>query len=66
MSMKRDSWPFLLACTIASPCLGREPKTRVTIMTSLNFKMVYYIIMDSCIYLTTLFDSKYSKPGMMF
>jgi hypothetical protein len=34
-------------------------------MTSLSFKMVYYIMMDLCMYLTTLFDSKYSKPSMV-
>jgi hypothetical protein len=30
-SMKCDSQAFLLACTFASPCLGHEPKARVTI-----------------------------------
>jgi len=32
---------------------------------SLSFKMVYYIMMDSCMYLTTMFDSKYYKLGMI-
>jgi hypothetical protein len=31
-SMKCDSWASLLAHTFASPCLGREPKTRVAII----------------------------------
>jgi hypothetical protein len=29
-SMKCDSWASLLACNLASPCLGHEPKVRVT------------------------------------
>jgi hypothetical protein len=28
-SMRCDSWASLLACTLASPCLGHEPKVRV-------------------------------------
>jgi len=28
-SMRCDSWASLLAYTFASPCLGREPKTKV-------------------------------------
>jgi hypothetical protein len=30
--MKRDSWASLLACTLASPCPGREPKVKVAIV----------------------------------
>jgi len=34
-STRCDSWASLLALTLASPCLGREPKARVAI-TLLN------------------------------
>jgi hypothetical protein len=28
-NMRCDSWASLLACNLASPCLGREPKAKV-------------------------------------
>jgi len=27
--MRCDSWASLLACNLANPCLGREPKAKV-------------------------------------
>jgi hypothetical protein len=38
MSMKCDSWASFLALTFVSPCLGHEPKAKVTttIQTSLH------------------------------
>ncbi len=36
------------------------------VMTSLSFKMFCYIMMNFCIYLMALFNSKYFKLDMMF
>jgi hypothetical protein len=32
-NMKCDSWASLLARTLANPCLGREPRAKVTTLT---------------------------------
>jgi hypothetical protein len=56
--------PLLLASKVDKRI---EIKVKIFLMitTSLNFKMVYYIMMDSCMNLIALLDSKYYKPGMM-
>jgi hypothetical protein len=41
-------------------------KIFLAIMTSLSFKMVCYIMMDFYMYMMALFNSMYSKLGMMF
>jgi len=41
-------------------------KKFLAIMTSLSFKMFCYIMMNFCIYLMALFNSKYFKLDMMF
>jgi len=41
MNMKCDSQAFLLAYTLASPCLGREPKAKVV---TINVTLTFYAI----------------------
>jgi hypothetical protein len=35
-------------------------------MISSSFEMICYIVMGSCMYLTSLFNSKFSKLNMIF
>jgi len=39
--MRCDSHASLLACTLASPCLGREPKTRVATIWVVEKDKIY-------------------------
>jgi hypothetical protein len=39
-SMRCDSWASLLACILASPCLGCEPKVRVVTKTHHKNKLI--------------------------
>jgi len=41
-SMRCDSRASLLAFTLASPCLGREPKARVVTLVLYNLTIVLY------------------------
>ncbi len=49
-SMKRDSWVSFLARTFASPCLGHEPKVKVTTKCNIiNFHFIHIFFSFHCI-----------------
>jgi hypothetical protein len=61
-------WKKILSSLASKIDWRIEIKVKFILMitTSLSFKMVCYIMMDFCMYLMALLDSKYSKLFMMF
>ncbi len=45
--MKCDSWIFLLARTLASPCLGREPKARVATLRWGMVEVMHVVFLEA-------------------
>jgi hypothetical protein len=46
-NMKCDSWASFLACTLASPCLGREPKVRAATKRAKGFEFMKIIFITN-------------------